>query len=99
MPGSRRRRRARTLAGVLAAGLLAVPAEADNSAIGHPVYSGSAELVPELSAGFTVRRPMRAQYDADRGAGHGTDHHCPHAPNERTPESRACPNPPPGDGC
>nr|WP_234379925.1 hypothetical protein [Streptomyces caniscabiei] len=78
MPGPRRRRRRGTLAGALAAALLlgtlgAVPAEADNSAIGYPVYSGSADPVPELPAGFTVRRTMRAQYDADRRAGNGTD--------------------------
>lgn len=78
MRGPRRRQHRGTLAGALAFGLLAplaaaVPAEADNSAIGYPVYSGSADPVPELPAGFTVRRTMRAQYDADRRAGDGTD--------------------------
>ncbi|MFE7834553.1 hypothetical protein ACFU53_00295 [Streptomyces sp. NPDC057474] len=51
MRGPRRRHHHRTLAGAPAVGLLgtlaaAVPAEADNSAIGYPVYSGSAEPVP-----------------------------------------------------
>ena len=74
----RRRHHRRTLAAVLALGLLTslaatVPAEADNSAIGYPVYSGSADPVPELPAGFSVRRTMHAQYDADRKSGNGTD--------------------------
>ncbi|MET9834394.1 Ig-like domain-containing protein [Streptomyces sp. NPDC006385] len=66
------------MAGALALGLLAslaaaTPAAADNSAIGHPVFSGATEPVPELPAGFTTHRTLRAQYDADRRAGDGTD--------------------------
>ncbi|KFF95251.1 hypothetical protein IQ62_43270 [Streptomyces scabiei] len=78
MHGPRRRHRRATLVAAPAVGLLvplaaAAPARADDSAIGYPVYSGSAEPVPELPAGFTVRRTMRAQYDADRRAGNGID--------------------------
>ncbi|GGZ29094.1 Ig-like domain-containing protein [Streptomyces poonensis] len=74
----RRSRHRALLAGALAVGLLApltatTPAAADNSAIGYPVYSGSADPVPELPAGFTTHRTMRAQYDADRKSGDGTD--------------------------
>ncbi|WP_327347243.1 hypothetical protein [Streptomyces europaeiscabiei] len=74
MRGPRRRQHRGTLAvGLLAPLAPVAPAQADNSAIGYPVYSGSADPVPELPAGFTVRRTMRAQYDADRRAGDGTD--------------------------
>ncbi|MFF9036179.1 beta-L-arabinofuranosidase domain-containing protein [Streptomyces sp. NPDC014892] len=103
MPGSRRRRRARTLAGALAAALLlgTLGAVRPRRQLGHraPGLLRIRRARTELSAGFTVRRTMRAQYDADRGAGDGSDHHSPHAPNERRSESRACPNPPPGEGC
>ncbi|MBC9727231.1 hypothetical protein H8R17_20900 [Streptomyces sp. TRM68367] len=66
------------MAGALALALLAslaatCPAAADNSAIGYPVYSGSAPPVPELPAGFAPHRTLRAQYEADRRAGDGTD--------------------------
>ncbi|MFF3333854.1 Ig-like domain-containing protein [Streptomyces sp. NPDC002888] len=74
----RRRHHRTTLAGALALGLLASlaaasPATADNADIGYPVYSGSAHPVPELPAGFTTHRTLRAQYEADRKAGDGTD--------------------------
>ncbi|MEH0573418.1 discoidin domain-containing protein [Streptomyces sp. B21-108] len=77
-PGRGRHRR-RWLAGALALGLLASLAAgspavaADNSAIGYPVYSGSAHPVPELPAGFTTHGTLRAQYEADRRTGNGTD--------------------------
>ncbi|MFF3846545.1 hypothetical protein [Streptomyces sp. NPDC002328] len=63
---------------MLALGLLvplaaASPATADNSAVGYPVYSGSADPVPELPAGFGVHRTLRAQFEADRRTGDGTD--------------------------
>ena len=79
MNGPWRRRRHRTaLAGALALGMLAtlataVSAAADNADIGYPVYSGSAHPVPELPAGFTTHRTLRAQFEADREAGNGTD--------------------------
>ena len=73
----RRRRHRATLAGASALGLLATlaatPAAADNADIGYPVYSGSAHPVPELPAGFTTHRTLRAQFEADRKAGNGTD--------------------------
>ncbi|WP_405608215.1 hypothetical protein [Streptomyces sp. NBC_00076] len=73
MHRQRRRHRRGALAGALVLGLLAplaatAPAAADNSAIGYPVYSGSAEPVPELPAGFTTHGTLRAQYEADRKA-------------------------------
>ncbi|GKQ37847.1 Ig-like domain-containing protein [Streptomyces sp. A012304] len=66
------------LAALLGLGLLtslaaAPPAAADNAAIGYPVYSGATDPVPELPAGFTTYRTLRAQYEADRRAGDGTD--------------------------
>ncbi|MFF7313849.1 hypothetical protein [Streptomyces sp. NPDC008137] len=74
----RRRHRRGILAGALALGLPAplaatAPAAADNTAIGYPVYSGSGHPVPTLPAGFTVHRTLRAQYEADRRTGDGTD--------------------------
>ncbi|MGR4854019.1 Ig-like domain-containing protein [Streptomyces sp. LARHCF252] len=78
VPAQRRRHRRGLLAGALALGLLAPlaatgPAAADNAAIGYPVYTGSDHPVPTLPAGFTVHRTLRAQYEADRRAGDGTD--------------------------
>ncbi|MCT9141612.1 Ig-like domain-containing protein [Streptomyces violarus] len=78
VPAQRRRHRRGLLAGALALGLLAPlaatgPAAADNAAIGYPVYTGSDHPVPTLPAGFTVHRTLRAQYEADRKAGDGTD--------------------------
>ena len=78
MRASRRRHRRGALAAVLTLGLLAplaaaTEAVADNSAIGYPVYSGTDDPVPTLPAGFTVHRTLRAQYQADRKAGDGTD--------------------------
>ncbi|WND23456.1 Ig-like domain-containing protein [Streptomyces violaceus] len=78
VPAQRRRHRRGLLAGAVALGLLAPlaatgPAAADNAAIGYPVYTGSDHPVPTLPAGFTVHRTLRAQYEADRRAGDGTD--------------------------
>ncbi|MBD0421821.1 hypothetical protein H0H10_22155 [Streptomyces sp. TRM S81-3] len=82
MHDHRRARRA-GLALAVAAGLLlttaqATPAAADdptrpNSAIGYPVYAGTADPVPGLPAGFRTHHTLKAQYEADLQHGDGTD--------------------------
>ena len=60
------------LAGIIASCIIASPALAANTDIGYPVFSGSAQPVPETGVPYAVRNELQAIFDADVAAGAGT---------------------------
>ncbi|MBS1906451.1 MAG: Ig-like domain-containing protein [Actinobacteria bacterium] len=72
--------RSRTRALIAAIGALAVigscavalPAQAANTDIGYPVFSGSANPVPDTGVAYTPGNQLQAIFDADVAAGAGT---------------------------
>jgi hypothetical protein len=59
------------LAGIIASCIIATPAQAANSDIGYPVFSGSQEPVPATGVPYAVRNELQAIFEADVAAGAG----------------------------
>ncbi|GAA4196127.1 Ig-like domain-containing protein [Microbacterium oryzae] len=57
----------------LASGMAASPANAANSDVGYPEFSGSDKPVPDTGAAYTVGNQLQAIFDADVAAGAGKD--------------------------
>jgi hypothetical protein len=78
-PAIPKSRRAALTAGLLLAGLVSIPAAAasaaPNSGTPYPVFTGSADPVPDERTGYHARNQLQAVFDTDvaAGAGNSTD--------------------------
>ncbi|MEU4694737.1 Ig-like domain-containing protein [Actinoplanes sp. NPDC023714] len=74
-PAIPRSHRAALTAGLLLAGLAAVPSPAEaapNSGTPYPVFTGSADPIPDQRTGYHARNQLQAVFDADVAAGAGS---------------------------